>query len=500
MTVRVRIAPSPTGSPHVGTGYMGLFNYAFARSLGGQFVLRIEDTDQSRSKKEYEDGIFRALNWLGIQWDEGPDCGGAFGPYRQSERTDIYREHAEKLLTDGKAYRCFCTPERLNEMRKHQKENKLQEGYDGHCISLTEEEIAEKLQEGCSFVVRLNVPDQGVCEFKDRLRDNIRYEYKQIDDRILIKSDGFPTYHLANVVDDHLMGITHVIRGEEWVPSTPKHILLYQAFGWEPPEFIHLPLLLNPDGSKLSKRKNPTSVDYYQDAGYLPQALLNYLGLMSYSRPNQEEKFTLDEFVSDFDINRISLGGSIFDLQKLKWLNARYIREDHSTDDLWGEFEKWRLNKEFLSRMIPMMQNRMHTLGDLIPACAFLLTTEVKYTPEMLVPKKRQLEDLPPILQTVSLRFDLCEDWSADNLKEAVEDVATFWDWPIRDVTSILFVAITGMNVAPPLYDAMEILGRDMSRRRILDALDATGGMGKKKLKKLDKKWTTWLNTGRDGK
>lgn len=495
MTVRVRIAPSPTGSPHVGTGYMGLFNLAFARALGGQFVLRIEDTDQTRSRKEYEEGIFRALKWLGIQWDEGPDCGGPHGPYRQSERTEIYRDHARQLISGGQAYRCFCTAERLDEMRKHQRDNKLTEGYDGHCLTLSKAEIETRLASGESHVIRLKVPDEGVCTFKDRFRDEIRYEYKQIDDQILIKSDGFPTYHLANVVDDHLMGITHVIRGEEWVPSTPKHILLYQAFGWEPPEFVHLPLLLNPDGSKLSKRKNPTSIDYYREAGYLPQALLNYLGLMSYSRPNQEEKFTLTEFVSDFDLNRISMGGSIFDLQKLKWLNSRYIREDYSADDLWKHLWEWRLNPDYLAKMVPMMQNRMHTLGDFMPACAFLLATDVSYESDMLVPKKRTISELPEVLQTVSLRLELCETWTVDDLKKAMEDVAAFWQWPIRDVTHMLFVAISGSNVAPPLYDSMTVLGRDVSRRRILNALDLTGGLGKKKLKKLEKRWTDWLRS-----
>ncbi|MCD4654979.1 glutamate--tRNA ligase [bacterium] len=493
MTVRVRIAPSPTGSPHVGTGYMGLFNLAFAKANGGTFVLRIEDTDQTRSKVEYEKGIFRALKWLGINWDEGPDIGGPYGPYRQSERTEIYRHHTQKLLEAGKAYRCFCTSKRLAEMREYQRSNKLHEGYDGLCKGLSDAEIADRIDAGKSFVVRLRVPEEGTCVFKDRFRGEIQYDYGQIDDQILMKSDGFPTYHLANIVDDHLMGITHVIRGEEWVSSTPKHILLYSAFGWDPPEFIHLPLLLNPDGSKLSKRKNPTSIDYYRDAGFLPDALLNYLGLMSYSRPTQEEKFSLEEFVSDFDINRVSLGGSIFDLQKLRWLNSRYIRENLTPEELWDKLVEWRLNSDYMSKLVPMMQNRMHTLGDLIPACAFLLTTDVKFEPEQLVPKNRQPSDIPAMLQTVIFQLERIENWTAMALKTALEDVAEFWDWPIRDVTGVLFIAISGLKVAPPLYDSMDLLGKDMSRRRILDAMDVAGGLGRKKLKKLENKWERWF-------
>jgi len=494
MTVRVRIAPSPTGSPHVGTGYMGLFNLAFARANEGIFILRIEDTDQSRSKPEYETGIYRALKWLGIQWDEGPDIGGPYGPYRQSERTEIYKKYAQKLLDSGQAYRCFCSSDRLAEMREYQRKNKLQEGYDRLCAKLSDEEIARRLDSGEPYVIRLHVPQDGICVIKDRLRGEINYNYDQIDDQILMKSDGFPTYHLANIIDDHLMEITHVIRGEEWVPSTPKHILLYKAFGWDPPEFIHLPLLLNPDGSKLSKRKNPTSIDYYQDAGFLSEALLNYLGLMSYSRPSQEEKFTLQEFVSDFDINRISLGGSIFDLKKLKWLNSKYIREDFTPEDLWQKLTEWRLNSKYMSKLIPMMQNRMDTFGDLIPACAFMLATDVEYDSALLVPKQRELKDIPAVLQTVSMQIDLIENWSAESIKKAIEEVAEYWDWPIRDITGPLFVAVSGMKVAPPLYESMALLGRDMTRRRILNALEIAGGLGRKKMKKLTGKWEFWYN------
>ncbi|MBN1356749.1 glutamate--tRNA ligase [bacterium] len=488
-TVKVRIAPSPTGSPHVGTAYMGLFNYAFARSRNGKFILRIEDTDQTRSRSEYETGIFNALHWIGLTWDEGPDVGGPNGPYRQSERTELYRTHARMLLDNGSAYHCFCTPQRLAEMRERMAAEKISGGYDGHCRNLPETEVREKLDRGDPFVIRMKVPESGECVVHDRLRGEIRYQLDGIDDQILLKSDRFPTYHLANVVDDHLMQITHVIRGEEWLPSTPKHILLYRAFGWDPPEFIHMPLLLNPDGSKLSKRKNPTAIDYYRDAGYLPEALLNYLGLMSYSRPNQEEKFTLEEFVSDFDIDRISLGGAVFDLKKLKWLTGRYIRENHLPDDLWNRYKQWRLNDGFLVRMLPMMMNRLQTLGDLIPACAFLLATDIEYETELLKPQNRSLEEIAPVLQTLAFQFETRSEWTAAGIERDVNETARFWNWPIRDVTRILFVAVMGREIGPPLFESMEILGSNMSRRRLMNALDAAGGLGRKKLKALEKRW-----------
>ncbi len=487
-SVRVRIAPSPTGSPHVGTAYMGLFNYAFARSQGGRFILRIEDTDQTRSRREYERDIFDALRWTGLEWDEGPDVGGPHGPYRQSERTEIYRRHAAMLLDNGSAYRCFCTPERLDAMWEEQRA-RGEAGYDGRCRNLSAADVQEQLDAGTPHVIRMKVPDTGECVFRDRLRGEIRYDYKLIDDQVLLKSDNFPTYHLANVVDDHLMGMTHIIRGEEWINSAPKHILLYRAFGWEVPELIHMPLLLNPDGSKLSKRKNPTSILYYQAAGYLPEALLNYLGLMSYTRPDEQEKYTLDAFVSDFDIDRISLGGAVFDLQKLKWLNGRYLREDYTPHRILERLKEWRLNDDFMIKTIPMMHKRLETLGDFIPAVDFLFSTGVEYDPELLVPKNRTLEDVAPVIQTVLYRLDETDAWDAPGIDEAVKHVAAFWEWPVRDVTAVLFAAVMGRRVGPPLFDSMAVLGPDVTRRRLLDAMDRAGGLGKKKLKKLEKDW-----------
>ena len=312
--VRTRVAPSPTGDPHVGTAYIAMFNIAFAHVNNGEFILRIEDTDQNRYTEGSEQMIFDSLNWLGLNWAEGPDIGGPVGPYRQSERFGIYGDYARQLVEKGEAYYCFCTPERLDNLRERQKAMKKAPGYDGHCRSLTKEEIEAKLAAGEPYVIRLKMPYEGETVIHDRLRGDIVFENSKIDDQVLLKADGFPTYHLANVVDDHLMGITHVIRAEEWISSTPKHIQLYKAFGWEQPEFIHMPLLRNSDRTKISKRKNPVSLNWYKDNGYLKEGLLNFLGLMAYSFKDGKEIFSLQEFKDTFNIDNVSLGGPVFDL------------------------------------------------------------------------------------------------------------------------------------------------------------------------------------------
>jgi glutamyl-tRNA synthetase len=324
--VRVRIAPSPTGDPHVGTAYIGLFNYAFAKHNQGDFLLRIEDTDRTRFSGDSEQQIFDSMKWLGLNYDEGPDVGGDKGPYRQSERFHIYKEYAEKLVEKGEAYYCFCTSERLQKLRDRQVAMKQAPGYDGHCRNLTAEEVKSKLEAGEAYVIRIRMPYEGETIVKDELRGNIIFENSKIDDQVLLKSDGFPTYHLANIVDDYLMGITHVIRAEEWIASTPKHIQLYKAFGWEEPKWYHMPLLRNADKTKISKRKNPVSLNYYREEGYLREGLLNFLALMGWSLGGDKEIFTLDEMIENFSFDRISLGGPVFDLVKLGWVNNHHMR------------------------------------------------------------------------------------------------------------------------------------------------------------------------------
>ena len=324
--VRCRIAPSPTGDPHVGTAYIALFNLAFARRHNGRFILRIEDTDQVRSHPDSEVAILKSLRWCGLQWDEGPDIGGDFGPYRQSERGGLYRQHADMLIASGDAYRCFCSRERLDEVRAAQKAAGLDWMYDGHCRDANVELGATRAAAGEQHVVRLRMPTDGETVVPDALRGSVTYENIRVDDQVLLKSDGLPTYHLANVVDDHLMQISHVIRAEEWINSTPKHLRLYEAFAWQPPVFVHMPLLRNADRSKISKRKNPTSLEFYQRAGYLPEAFVNFLGTLGYSMADGREMFDLADFIAHFDFSRISLGGPVFDLLKLRDLNGKYIR------------------------------------------------------------------------------------------------------------------------------------------------------------------------------
>ncbi len=328
--VRVRVAPSPTGDPHVGTAYIALFNYVFKKQYNGKMILRIEDTDQTRSKASSEELIYQSLRWLGLNWDEGPDIGGSSGPYRQSERKEIYVEYVNKLLESGRAYRCFCTQERLTKMREEQKA-KGRSGYDRCCRELTAEQISQNLDRGIPYVVRLKVPLDGVTTFHDELRGDISIDNSTIDDQVLLKSDGFPTYHLANVVDDHLMKITHVIRAEEWISSTPKHVILYDSFGWKTPKWIHMPLLRNQDKSKISKRKNPVSLVYYKRAGYLPEAMLNFLALMGWNPGGDIEIFGMDEMIRKFNFSDLNLGGPVFDIKKLAWMNQHFLQQMNET-------------------------------------------------------------------------------------------------------------------------------------------------------------------------
>lgn len=490
-TVRTRIAPSPTGDPHVGTAYIALFNLCFARQHGGQFILRIEDTDQVRSTRASEDAILSSLRWLGLNWDEGPDVGGPYGPYRQSERGAIYTEHVQKLLAAGHAFECFCTPERLEQSRKAQLAAKGRVGYDGFCLGLSRAEVAERIARGEPYVVRMKIPTEGKCIVPDLLRDPIEIEWQQVDMQVLMKADGMPTYHLANVVDDHLMGITHVLRGEEWITSAPKHILLYQYFGWEQPVFCHLPLLRNPDKSKLSKRKNPTSIGFYRRMGFLPQALLNYLGMMGWTMPNGEEKFTLEQMHSNFDIKRVSLGGPVFDLQKLSWLNGRYIREDFTVEQLAGLFVEWALNPGYGLPILKLIRERIDTLSDALPKVAHFFTTPTNLTPESFKHKALDADTCLEILSFASRRLDVHQTWTAASLKEALSRLGEQMGLKIRDLLFPLFIAISGQAVSTPLFETLEILGPDLSRARLRLAIEALGGVSKKRAKELDQKYAS---------
>jgi glutamyl-tRNA synthetase len=492
MTVRTRIAPSPTGAPHVGTAYMALFNLAFARKHGGQMILRIEDTDQSRSTIESENAILSSLQWLGLSWDEGPDCGGKHGPYRQSERSELYEKETQKLIDNGYAYPCFCSTERLNDLRKSQMENKETPKYDGFCTKLNTDEVAQKIKNGEKHVYRLKIPEEGICSFEDELRGKVSIEWKQIDHQIIRKSDGFPTYHLASVVDDHHMGITHVIRGEEWINSTPKHILLYEGLGWNAPVFAHLPLLRNPDKSKLSKRKNPTSIDYYKDAGYLPEAVVNYLGMMGYTLPDQKEIFNLGELSDSFDIKRMSLGGPIFDLAKLKWLNGRYLREKLKPEEVLDRLMTWKANPDFLSKILPLALQRLETLSDFFPLAQFLLNDAPDYSTEELVGKLEAV-DVAKFIKIAEWEMEKIPKWNKDELSKLFQQISEVEDLKLKQILPPFFVAISGSTVSLPLFDSLVLLGPDLARTRLriaLEKLSATGsGLSKKGLKKLEKEY-----------
>ncbi len=478
---RTRIAPSPTGDPHVGTAYVALFNLALARKTGGRFVLRIEDTDRVRSNPESERMIFDSLRWLGLEWDEGPDVGGPFGPYRQSERSQIYREHVERLVASGAAYPCFCTKERLDALREEQRRAKASiMGYDGHCRSIPPEEAARRRAAGEPHVIRLAMPREGETVVNDLLRGEIRFANAQVDDQILLKSDGFPTYHLANVVDDHLMEITHVIRAEEWISSLPKHVRLYEAFGWEPPVFCHLPLLRNADKSKISKRKNPVSLNFYRRAGYLPEALLNYLALMGWAMPDEREEFTLEEFIQTFDPEKISLGGPVFDLEKLTWLNGRYLRGLGEREWL-GRLRGGILSDDYLLQVIPLVRERVDTLADFADYAGFFFTGAVEYDEaarSRLVVKGTTPPQSAKILRTlVEERLDPILEWNAATVEQALRGFCEARELKPKELFMPVRVAVTGRTATPPLFETMAVLGKEICRFRLRRAMEVLRGM-----------------------
>jgi glutamyl-tRNA synthetase len=482
----------------VGTAYIALFNLCFARQHGGQFILRIEDTDAVRSTRESEEAILSSLRWLGLHWDEGPDIGGSKAPYRQSERAEIYREHAQILLERGHAFECFCTPERLETLRKKQLAEKQRVGYDGHCLKLTAAEVAERKGAGEPHVVRMKVPSTGVCVVNDLLRDPVEIEWQQVDMQVLVKADGLPTYHLANVVDDHLMEITHVLRGEEWITSAPKHLLLYQYFGWQAPVLCHLPLLRNPDKSKLSKRKNPTSITYYRRMGFLPEALLNYLGMMGWTMPNGEEKFSLDEMAANFDIKRVSLGGPVFDLEKLSWLNGRYIRENLNVEQLLERIQDWAVNKEYALPILKLVHERVEKLSEVLPKVAHFFSPPPALSEQSFAHKKLTKDDCVKIIFFASRRLDALRTWTAESLRAELEKIGEGLGLKIRDLVFPLFVALSGQGVSTPLFESMEILGPDLTRARLREALTALGGVSKKQTEQLDKEYRALPGGGGD--
>ncbi len=485
MKVRTRVAPSPTGDPHLGTAYVALFNWILAKKYRGSFLLRIEDTDQARSSTDSETAILNSLKWLGLNWDEGPDCGGPAGPYRQSERKGIYREHAEMLLSKGKAFRCFCTAERLDQLRLDQRSRKETSRYDGCCLALSETEINQRLENRESHVIRMIVPEEGDCVFNDLLRGEIRIPYDQIDMQVLIKTDGMPTYHMAVVVDDYLMEISHVVRGEEWINSVPKHLLLYQYFGWEAPVFLHLPLLRNPDQSKLSKRKNPTSINYYRDSGFLPDALINYLCLMGWTMPDERELFDLDEIVKEFDESRISTGGPIFDQRKLSWMNGQYIRAMNDQDFV-DQITNQIADPQRLKDLAPLLKERIEKLTDVIGKIDYILGERKTLEEADLDFPSLQHELVVRILYFTSRSLESINKWDKEEIFRKFNQISKFLDLDFKKFMMPIFVAISGKKVSLPLFDSMVLLGKDLCMDRMRSALERLGVSGKM-MKKLDK-------------
>jgi len=487
-TVRTRIAPSPTGDPHVGTAYIALFNMCFAKQHNGKFILRIEDTDQVRSTPESERDILASLRWLGLDWDEGPDVGGDFGPYRQSERKDDYRQYAEQLIEQGDAFYCFRSPEELEIIREERKAAGLNPGIKGD-LELSADEVKLRLERGDSYVVRMKIPDEGTCVVEDMLRGKIEIDWSQVDCQILLKSDGMPTYHLANVVDDHLMAITHVIRGEEWINSAPKHQLLYKYFSWDMPTLCHMPLLRNPDKSKLSKRKNPTSINYYERAGYLPETVVNYLGRMGWSMPDEREKFTLSEMIEHFDISRVSLGGPIFDVEKLQWLNGLWLRENLSAEQFVERAKKWAFNEGHLLPLVEHVQGRVRTLADIIPVAGFMFSGMLDLKPEDFEHKKLDEGQVKRALQFALWRLEGQRHWDKDNIFADIKALSKGMEIKIGDFMQPIFVAIAGTPNSWSVVDSMAHLGPDMSRARLRQAVNCLGGFSKKETKRVEKEY-----------
>ena len=499
--IRVRFAPSPTGDPHIGNIRSALFNWLFARRYGGEFILRIEDTDKNRAVKGSLEKILENLKWLGLNYDGKP--------YIQSERLEIYKKYVEQLLKEEKAYYCFCSSERLEKMRKEQAEKKQAPKYDRKCLPLTKEQIEKNLKEKIPYTVRLKIPE-GETKFKDLIRGEVSFQNKEIDDQILLKSDGFPTYHLANVVDDHLMEISYVIRGEEWISSAPKHIILYNAFDWEPPKFAHLPIILGPDKSKLSKRHGAVSVLEYRDQGYLPDALINFMALLGWNPKTEQEIFSREELIKQFSLDKVQKSGAVFDIKKLDWINGQYIRKmdlGKLTEMCVPYLEKAGLietknkkqktkNKNFkiqktgeeidfdyLKKVIALEQERMKKISEIPELIGFVFAEKLNYSPELLQWKKM---DNKAIYDSLTLSEEKIykipeEDFCKKNIEESLRKIIDSdliklntgeLLWPLR-------AALTGLKFSPGPFEVAEVLGKEKCLKRI--------GYAKQLLKKLEK-------------
>ena len=479
--VRVRFAPSPTGYPHVGNIRTALFNWLFARRYGGRFIVRIEDTDLARKVEGAEKGILDSLRWLSLDWDEGPNVGGDYGPYYQSQRLELYKSAAERLIAQGDAYYCYCSPERLEAMRAEQVKRKQPPGYDRHCRELTRQECAQKEAEGIVPVVRFKVPLEGQTRFKDLIYGDVVFEHSTLDDFVLLKSDGYPTYHLANVVDDHAMKISHVIRAEEWISSTPRHLLLYKALGFEPPEFIHHPMILGPDRAKLSKRHGAVSILDYRDQGYLPQTMFNFLALIGWSLDDRTEIISRQALVDNFSLERIGKTGAIFNREKLDWMNGVYIRS-LTPDGFFDAVQPFLMtdiaagealieDEGYVREVLPLVQERAKTLLEVVELTRFFFADELECEPQMLIGKKMDAPSTVKALKAAQEKLEPLKAFDADFLEAVLRPLAAELELKTGQLFGVLRVAVTGQSAAPPLFATMAVLGRERSLKRIAAAL-----------------------------
>lgn len=475
--IRVRYAPSPTGLQHIGGVRTALYNYFFAKASGGKFILRIEDTDRERYSDESLQDLYDTLDFLGIKADEGPRDGGSFGPYVQSQRIELYRKKAEELVEKGQAYYCFCTSQRLDALRAEQEKNKSsQQGYDRHCSTLPLKEARERIKKGEKYVIRLRVPQEGETSFDDILLGRITRKNSDITpDPILLKSDGYPTYHLANVIDDHEMKITHIMRAQEWIPSTPLHVIMYKAFGYEIPKYCHLPMVMGSDGHKLSKRHGSTSLRDFREKGYLPEALINYVTLVGWAFDGERELFSKEELEKLFSMEKIHPSPAVFDYKKLDWFNGYYIRQK-SDDELAGltapYFEKagFKVTKKTLTSAMPLIKERIRVLSEAPDMLKFLFTDVLWDNKEMFLAKKQELSQAVAYLgyaRDVLKSSKAAKDAEKVMYQKSIDDGVK-----ANNVFMPLRVAITGSSVSPPLFESIEVMGISKALSRVDSAID----------------------------
>ena len=479
--VRVRFAPSPTGRPHVGGIRTAMFNWLLARLSGGRFILRIEDTDVARKMEGAVEYIMDGLKWLGLDWDEGPDIGGDYGPYYQSQRLDLYQQAAERLVEQGDAYYCYCSPERLEEMRREQAARRQPPGYDRRCRDLAPPERAQKEAGGIVPVVRFKVPLEGQIKFTDLIYGDVTFEHSAIDDFVLLKSDGYPTYHLANVVDDHAMEISHVIRGEEWVSSTPRHLLIYRALGYDPPQYVHHPLIVGPDRAKLSKRHGDVSILEFRAKGYLPETMFNFIALIGWSLDDKTELMTRRELIDNFSLERIGKTGAVFNRDKLDWMNGVYIRgldiEDFTQRALpfleqgLPPQVKRPLDTDYVRLIMPLIQERTKKLTEVSDLTRFFFVEKLDYDPTLLIGKNMTRESTLAALEVSSQRLSRLSAFNEDSLETLLRPLAEELGLKAGQLFSVLRTAVTGETATPPLFQTMTVLEKDRCLKRINAAL-----------------------------